>query len=91
MKNTKYFYVYVLQSANDGEFYTGYTHNINSRVAKHNDGLVKSTKFRRPLQLIYFEGCLSQKDATRREKYLKSGNGKIYLRNRLKDHFDPTG
>ena len=91
MKNTEYFYVYVLLSEKDGNFYTGYTKNLDSRVAKHDKGLVKSTKFRRPLQLIYFEGCLSQKDATRREKYLKSGNGKTYLRNRLKDHFDPTG
>jgi len=91
MKNTEYYYVYILQSKKDGKLYTGYTHNISNRVANHNNGLVKSTKYRRPLQLIYFEGCLSQKDATRREKYLKSGNGKIYLRNRLKNHFDPTG
>ncbi len=91
MNDTNYFYIYVLESGKDGNFYTGYTHDINIRLAKHNNGLVKSTKYRRPLQLIYFEGCLSQKDATRREKYLKSGNGKIYLRNRLKDYIDPTG
>jgi len=91
MKYTDYFYVYVLLSEKDGNFYTGYTHDINIRLANHNNGLVKSTKFRRPLRLIYFEACLSQQDATRREKYLKSGNGKIYLRNRLKDYFDPTG
>ena len=91
MKDTIYFYVYVLLSEKDGNFYTGYTQDINNRLASHNNGLVKSTKYRRPLQLIYFEGCISQKDATRREKYLKSGNGKIYLRNRLKNYFDPTG
>lgn len=54
-------------------------------------GKVNSTKNRLPLKLVYFEGCINQQDATRREKYLKSGNGKIYLRNRLRNFFNPTG
>jgi putative endonuclease len=86
-----YYYVYVLLSEKDNQFYTGYTSNLNNRVTFHNDGKVESTKFRRPLTLIYWEGCLNQQDATRREKYLKSGNGKIYLRNRLSNFFNPTG
>ena len=89
---TQYYYVYVLLSKKDGKWYTGYTSNLRSRIEDHNNGSVTSTKFRRPLELIYFEGCLNQQDATRREKYLKSGNGKIYLRNRLRRFFDnPTG
>lgn len=86
-----YYYVYVLLSEKDNQFYTGYTSNINQRILLHNDGKVNSTKNRRPLKLIYWEGCLNQQDATRREKYLKSGNGKIYLRNRLSNFFNPTG
>ena len=43
-----------------------------------------STKSRIPLKLIYFEACLKMYDALAREKYLKSGMGKRYLRNRLK-------
>ena len=89
-----YFYVYVLLSEKDGLFYTGYTSNITNRLEQHNKGLVKSTRNRIPLKLIYWEGCINQQDATRREKYLKSGNGKIYLRNRLKNYlekFNPTG
>ena len=86
-----YFYVYVLLSEKDHQFYTGYTSNLNERMIYHNDGKVQSTKNRRPLKLIYWEGCLNQQDATRRERYLKSGNGKIYLRNRLSHFFDPTG
>jgi len=82
-----YFYVYVLISEKDGNFYTGYTNNIKSRIHLHNNGEVMSTKNRRPLKLIYWEGCLNQQDATRREKYLKSGNGKIYLKNRLRNYF----
>lgn len=87
-----YFYVYILISSVDGNYYTGYTADLKNRLKLHNEGKVKSTTNRRPLKLIYFEGCLNQQDATRREKYLKSGNGKIYLRNRLREHnMNPTG
>jgi putative endonuclease len=86
-----YYYVYVLLSEKDNFFYTGYTSDLKARLALHDEGKVTSTKFRRPLQLIYFEGCRNQQDATRREKYLKSGNGKIYLRNRLQIFLNPTG
>jgi putative endonuclease len=86
-----YFYIYVLLSEKDNQFYTGYTSDLNKRFTVHNEGRVESTKDRRPLKLIYWEGCLNQQDATRREKYLKSGNGKIYLRNRLSNFFNPTG
>ena len=88
-----YYYVYVLFSEKDGNLYTGYTNDIRERLKFHNEGKVTSTKNRRPLKLIYYEGCLNQQDATRREKYLKSGNGKIYLKNRLSNYWEsnPTG
>ncbi len=83
-----FYYVYVLISEYDGLFYTGYTKNINKRVEEHNLGNVSSTKLRRPLILVYWEGY----HATRREKYLKSGNGKIYIRNRIQKYLEnPTG
>jgi putative endonuclease len=78
------FYVYVLRSLKDKNFYTGYTNDLERRVKEHNDGLVSSTKHRVPLDLVYWEGCLNQQDATRREKYLKSSWGKRYIKNRLK-------
>ena len=87
----KFYFTYVLQSEKDKKYYTGYTKDLKLRFEQHNNGLVESTKNRRPLKLIYFEGCLNQQDATRREKYLKSGNGKIYLKNRMKNYFNPTG
>jgi putative endonuclease len=86
------FYVYVLISERDGLFYTGYTSDIVKRLNEHNSGKVASTKNRTPLVLVYWEGCLNQQDATRREKYLKSGNGKIYILNRLRNYMqNPTG
>jgi putative endonuclease len=65
-------YVYVLRSFKDKQFYVGFTKNLPARVKAHNDGLVPSTKSRLPLQLVYWEGCLNQTDATHREKYLKT-------------------
>lgn len=81
-----YFYVYILQSNKDNNFYTGYTSDIENRLREHNGGKVSATKGRRPLKLIYFEGCLNPKDATKREKYLKSSWGKRYIKNRLQYH-----
>ena len=54
------------------DFYTGFTDNLKLRFEHHKKGLVESTKDRRPFKLIYYEACLDQNDATRREKYLKT-------------------
>ncbi|MBN1831208.1 MAG: GIY-YIG nuclease family protein [Deltaproteobacteria bacterium] len=80
------FYTYVLLSKKDGKFYTGYTKNLKVRIEQHYKGQVESTQDRGPLELIYYEACLSQKDATRREKYLKTYHGKAFIRNRLKSY-----
>ncbi len=80
------FYTYVLHSSRDKKFYTGFTTNLKLRFEQHQKGLVASTKDRRPLKLIYYEACLSQKDATHREKYLKTYLGKLFLKNRLKSY-----
>jgi len=66
--------------------YTGYTSNLKLRFEHYNQGLVDSTKNRQPLELIYYEACLNQQDATHREKYLKRYYGKMYLKNRLKSY-----
>ena len=80
------YYVYVLQSESDKNFYTGYTNNIRVRINEHNSGKVVSTKNRLPMKLIYWEGCLNQKDALSREKYLKTAWGKRFIKNRLKNY-----
>jgi putative endonuclease len=80
------FYVYVLQSVKDEQFYVGFTSDLEKRLVDHNLGLVKSTKSRRPLKLLYWEGCLNQKDAVKREKYLKTAWGKRYIKNRIKNY-----
>ncbi|HWO91949.1 MAG TPA: GIY-YIG nuclease family protein [Methylomirabilota bacterium] len=76
-------YTYVLLSRTDGRFYTGATSDLRNRVKMHAQGRVRSTSYRRPLTLVYYEACLSAEDAYRRERYLKSGRGGRYLRTRL--------
>ena len=83
-------YVYILESQKDNGWYTGYTSDLKKRLSEHQNGYTHSTKYRRPWKLIYYEACLSEADAIAREKYLKSGMGKRYLRNRLKKYFDDS-
>jgi len=80
------YYTYVLQSKHDGKFYTGYTKNLKLRFEKHTRGQVESTRDRRPLELVYYEACLNQDDATKREKYLKTYHGKMFIKKRLKSY-----
>ena len=82
----KFYYIYVLKSSKDNNFYIGYTEDLKSRFEQHSKGLVNSTKERRPLKLVYSEVCLNKKDAMHREKYLKTYLGKQFLRNRLKSY-----
>lgn len=77
------FYVYVLFSEKDGKLYTGYTKDLELRFEQHQKGYVESTKNRRPFKLIYFEASLNQTDALKREKYLKTHYGKMFLKKRL--------
>ena len=86
IKRINYFYVYILYSEKDTNFYVGFTTDLTKRLKEHEKGLVISTKGRRPLKLVYWEGCLNQTDATQREKYLKSAWGKRYIKNRLKTY-----
>ena len=80
------YYIYVLKSKKDEQFYTGYTNDLKKRLGLHGDGKVTSTKNRLPLELVYYEACLNQYDATRREKYLKTAWGKRYIKTRLKNY-----
>ena len=80
------YYVYVLQSLKDKQFYVGYTDDLKNRLREHNSGRIVSTKDRKPLRLVYYEACLNQQDATKREKYLKTAWGKRYIKTRLKQY-----
>ena len=86
MNHLTVYYTYVLLSESDNNFYIGFTKNLNCRLEKHNNGLVASKSYRRPLRLIYYEACLNETDAIEREKYFKSGFGRRFLNNCLENY-----
>ena len=80
------FYVYLLKSKKDKNFYTGSTNDLERRMNEHNNGLVFSTKSRIPFELVYYEAYKSEDDARRRERKLKDyGQAITALKSRLKE------
>ena len=85
------YYVYVIQSKKDKQFYTGFTRELQNRLQRTQFRQSAFDENKNSLELVYYEACLNEKDALAREKYLKSGMGKRYLRNRLKSFLSLTG
>ena len=77
------FYTYVLKSKKDNELYIGFSYDLKKRLLEHQKGLVKSTKDRRPLELVYYEACNNERKAIVGEKTLKTGFGRLYLKKRI--------
>lgn len=64
-------YTYILRCA-DGTLYTGWTNNLEKRLAAHNAGTAaKYTKSRRPVELVYFEEFETKEEAMSREWHIK--------------------
>jgi len=77
--------VYILKSSKDNKRYIGCSKNILRRLVEHKNGLVKSTRNRRPLELIYNEDFENKSEALARERFFKSGKGREFLeRNNIK-------
>jgi putative endonuclease len=81
------FYTYVLHSNKFDEIYIGYTSDLKRRLVEHNQGLNISTKRYRPWRVIYYEACMEEQDARRREGYLKTTQGRRLLKRRLKEYY----
>ena len=79
------YYVYVLRSKRDDKYYVGFSENLEKRLKLHSKGQVVSTKYRRPLELVYYEISFNKEDALHRERYLKTTYGRRYIKNRIKN------
>lgn len=77
------YYTYILVSEKDGQHYIGWSSDLRKRISIHNEGMVSSTKERRPLKLVYYEACLDKEKAISREKYFKTGFGRKFLKTRI--------
>ncbi len=78
------YFVYLLENKTDGSWYIGYTTNLKRRLVEHQNGYgSRTTSLKSGWKLIYFECYLSQKDALGRERFLKGGSGRTYLKKQL--------
>ena len=84
-------YVYVLRSKVDTQLYVGSTHDLQKRLGQHNSGKVPATKDRTPFEIIYYEAYRNKYDAFFREKWLKTGWGRKYLRKSLHNTMKSLG
>jgi len=75
------FIVYAIRSEVRNYIYVGMTGNIERRLKEHNNGENRSTKAYKPFVLIYTETFQTRVEAREKEKYLKSGIGKEFLKN----------
>ena len=73
-------FTYILKSLKDGKYYYGSTSDIDNRIVHHNSGKVKSTRNRRPLKLHYQEQFNIKKEAEARERFFKTIDGYIWLK-----------
>lgn len=82
--NSSMIYVYVLRNQPSGRIYTGFTRDLQKRLIQH-------TANKSGYELVYYEACLNVSDAMAREKFLKTGPGKRYLKNRNKRFLELMG
>lgn len=81
------YFVYVLYSESDQGLYIGFTSDLQRRIMEHNSGNSRATACRRPFMLAYYEAYVCEADALGRERFLKSGSGRTYLRKQMKAFF----
>lgn len=82
------FYVYVLHSIADRGLYIGYSTDLRKRLSEHKRGASCATSYRGPWKMIYYEAYLDRQDAEGRERYLKSGSGRKFLKVQLRHYFE---
>jgi len=85
------FYIYVLESLKNNTWYIGKTADLRRRLKEHAQKLNRSTKRYAPWKLIYYEACLNERDASRREKWLKTTHGARMLKTRLQEYRHDIG
>jgi putative endonuclease len=81
------YYVYLLESKEKRNWYIGYSSDLRKRIQNHmSDNGGQTTSRQNDWELIYYESYLDQKDALGREKFLKSGSGRKYLKKQLTNY-----
>lgn len=85
----QFYYVYLLECQDDKSWYIGFTGDLKTRVKDHqNKRGCRTTSMKNNWELIYYESCLEKSDAIGREKFLKGGSGRKYLKKQLRHYFE---
>ena len=78
------FWVYILQSESTGKLYIGHSSDVQRRLAEHNDMRLGRRRYTRrqpgPWRLCYSEEFASRSEAMHRERFLKSGQGRDWVK-----------
>lgn len=83
------YYVYLLENQDDKSWYIGYTDDLRARLARHNNGTgARTTRIKKHWKLIYYEAYILKSDALGREKFLKSGSGRTYLKKQIRNYLE---
>ena len=80
------YFVYVIYNKESKKFYVGQTNDLDKRIAHHNNKEFKrsyTSQFAGFWQIIYKEQCPDRASALKREKQLKSFQGRQYIKNKL--------
>lgn len=78
------FYVYLLENQDDKSWYIGYSANLKQRIDRHQNGTgARTTQRKQNWELIYYEAYKDEQDAKVRERFLKSGSGRQFLKKQL--------
>lgn len=81
------YFVYVLYSPSSGKAYTGYSNDLDRRLFEHNISETKGFTLRyRPWQLIHQESYETKTEAMKREKFLKTGQGREVIKSIVADY-----
>jgi putative endonuclease len=78
--------VYVLWSEELEKRYVGCSRDVHERLTQHNKGRSKFTARGAPWKLLYEENYTTNLEARRRELFLKSGAGRVFLSRTLEGH-----
>jgi putative endonuclease len=80
-------YVYILESLSSGNWYYGFTEDIDQRLSDHQTNRSKFTRFKGPLKLIFKREFTNKTEALQFENYLKKSRNKTFIKNTYSDFF----
>ncbi|MBI2428573.1 MAG: GIY-YIG nuclease family protein [Ignavibacteriales bacterium] len=85
------FWMYILYSLTYHQTYVGHTNDLQHRLYRHNRGEVQSTKRYRQWEMVHTEEFTTRSEAMKRERYFKSGIGRMEVKQFIKRYLLQNG